>query len=122
MRMILPSAGDELDLHGLAAAYAYPQARWLRTNFVSSADGAAYIDGRSTGLSSPDDKRIFGILRGPPHAPEFAPRAYASIPLPHPRVAARLASVLKTIDKAIYATYAASPRECVRGPDDSRSG
>ncbi len=63
MRMILPSAGDELDLHGLAAVYAYPQERWLRTNFVSSADGAAYIDGRSGGLSSDGDMRIFGLLR-----------------------------------------------------------
>jgi riboflavin biosynthesis pyrimidine reductase len=61
--MILPSAGDELDLLGLAEAYAYPSARWLRTNFVSSADGAAYLDGRSGGLSSDGDKRIFGLLR-----------------------------------------------------------
>jgi riboflavin biosynthesis pyrimidine reductase len=61
--MILPSAGEELDLFQLAAAYAYPRERWLRANFVSSADGAAYIDGRSGGLSSPDDKRLFGLLR-----------------------------------------------------------
>src|SRR5690348_1577121 len=61
--MILPSTGDELDLHGLAEVYAYPQERWLRTNFVSSADGAAYIDGRSAGLSSDGDMRVFGILR-----------------------------------------------------------
>ncbi|MCW2891090.1 MAG: bifunctional deaminase-reductase domain protein, partial [Actinomycetia bacterium] len=26
-------------------------------------DGAAYVDGRSTGLSGPGDKRIFGVLR-----------------------------------------------------------
>lgn len=63
MRMILPSAGDELDLLGLAEAYAYPRERWLRANMVSSADGAAYVDGRSGGLSGPDDKRIFGVLR-----------------------------------------------------------
>lgn len=63
MRMIFPSAGDELDLFGLAEAYACPSERWLRTNFVSSADGAAYIDGRSAGLSSDGDKRIFGLLR-----------------------------------------------------------
>ena len=61
--MIFPSPGEELDLLGLAEVYAYPRERWLRANFVASADGAAYIDGRSTGLSSPDDKRIFGILR-----------------------------------------------------------
>jgi riboflavin biosynthesis pyrimidine reductase len=63
VRMIFPSAGDELDLPGLAGAYAYPRDRWLRVNFVSSADGAAYIDGRSGGLSSPDDMRVFGVLR-----------------------------------------------------------
>ena len=61
--MILPSAGGELDLLGLAEAYAYPRERWLRVNFVSSADGAAYIEGRSEGLSSPADKQVFGILR-----------------------------------------------------------
>lgn len=63
MRMIFPSAGDELDLFGLAEAYAYPRERWLRANFVSSADGAAYVDGRSGGLSSQDDMRLFGALR-----------------------------------------------------------
>ncbi len=63
MRMIFPSAGQELDLPALAEAYAYPRERWLRANFVSSADGAAYIDGRSGGLSSPGDMQVFGILR-----------------------------------------------------------
>ena len=63
MRMILPSPGDELDLLALADVYAYPRDRWLRANFVSSADGAAYVDGKSGGLSSPDDKRVFGVLR-----------------------------------------------------------
>ena len=48
---------------GLAEAYAYPRERWLRANFVTSADGAAYVDGRSGGLSSAGDKRVFGILR-----------------------------------------------------------
>jgi riboflavin biosynthesis pyrimidine reductase len=63
VRMIFPSAGDELDLLRLAELYACPRDSWLRANFVSSADGAAYVDGRSTGLSGPDDKRIFGVLR-----------------------------------------------------------
>ena len=63
MRMIFPSPGGELDLTGLAEAYAYPGDRWLRANFVASADGAAYVDGRSGGLSSAGDKRIFGLLR-----------------------------------------------------------
>lgn len=63
MRKIFPESGGELDLLGLAEAYAYPRARWLRANFVTSADGAAYVDGRSGGLSAEGDMRIFGILR-----------------------------------------------------------
>jgi riboflavin biosynthesis pyrimidine reductase len=63
VRMIFPSAGPELDDLGIAEAYAYPRETWLRANFVGSADGAAYLDGRSAGLSSPGDMRIFGILR-----------------------------------------------------------
>lgn len=63
MRKIFPESGGELDLLGLAEAYAYPRARWLRANFVASADGAAYLDGRSGGLSSGGDMQIFGILR-----------------------------------------------------------
>jgi riboflavin biosynthesis pyrimidine reductase len=61
--MIFPPAGDDLDLMALADAYAYPRERWLRANFVTSADGAAYIDGRSGGLSSDGDMRVFGLLR-----------------------------------------------------------
>ncbi|MBT8226320.1 MAG: pyrimidine reductase family protein [Dactylosporangium sp.] len=36
---------------------------WLRVNLVTSLDGAADFDGRSTALSGPTDKRIFGLLR-----------------------------------------------------------
>jgi riboflavin biosynthesis pyrimidine reductase len=53
----------DLDDRGLAAAYAYRSPAWLRANFVSSADGAAYVDGRSDGLSSDGDKRLFRLLR-----------------------------------------------------------
>jgi len=63
VRTIFPSPGDELDLLNLAKAYAYPRERWLRANFVSSADGAAYVDGRSGGLSSRGDMRVFAVLR-----------------------------------------------------------
>jgi riboflavin biosynthesis pyrimidine reductase len=63
MRTIFPSPGGELDLLGLAGAYAYPGERWLRVNFVSSADGAASVNGLSGGLSSAGDKKVFGILR-----------------------------------------------------------
>ena len=63
MRMILPEAGGELDDLELAEAYAYPRERWLRANMVMSADGAASVAGKSGGLSSPGDMRVFGILR-----------------------------------------------------------
>ncbi|MDX6230266.1 MAG: hypothetical protein QOI76_3656 [Frankiales bacterium] len=47
----------------LETAYAYPSDRWLRCNFVVSADGAASLDGSSEQLSGAPDKRVFGILR-----------------------------------------------------------
>ena len=48
----------------LARLYAYPEQAWLRANMVASADGAATLDGRSAGLSSPGDRRVFWVLRG----------------------------------------------------------
>ncbi|MEP6696720.1 MAG: pyrimidine reductase family protein [Pseudonocardiales bacterium] len=58
MRQLL-RAGGEVDLF---EAYSRP-GPGLRVNFVSSADGAATIDGRSEGLSSPADKLLFRALR-----------------------------------------------------------
>ncbi|MGW9205457.1 dihydrofolate reductase family protein [Embleya sp. NPDC055664] len=67
MRRLLPvpSTPDEPDVD-LVEAYAYPPDRtWLRANMVASLDGAAQApDGLSAGLSSPADKRVFGVLRG----------------------------------------------------------
>jgi 5-amino-6-(5-phosphoribosylamino)uracil reductase len=56
-----PLSDDEL-----AAAYAYPEPLdrpWLRVNFVASADGAASSGGRSGGLGSAPDHRVFHLLR-----------------------------------------------------------
>ena len=61
MRQLLPGSG--LDDHDLAALYAYPAGRWLRANMVSSADGAAYLDGATAGLSSEGDRHVFALLR-----------------------------------------------------------
>ncbi|MFG6191176.1 pyrimidine reductase family protein [Nonomuraea sp. JJY05] len=62
MRRIYPDIQDNPDI---AQAYAYPEGRpWLRLNMVASADGAAWLKGRSGGLSSSGDKRIFQTLRG----------------------------------------------------------
>jgi riboflavin biosynthesis pyrimidine reductase len=68
MVMVLPGAGDPsgLDDDALAAHYAYPAgpaAPCVRVNFVSSADGAVTVDGRSGGLGSDADRRVFGMLR-----------------------------------------------------------
>jgi len=55
-----------LDDTALAAHYAYPDgltAPYVRVNFVTSADGAASMEGRSGGLGSAADRRVFGILR-----------------------------------------------------------
>ena len=63
MRQLFPSregSGVRPDLAGL---YAYPDGQWLRANMVSSADGAASLDGASRGLSSDTDRQVFALLR-----------------------------------------------------------
>jgi riboflavin biosynthesis pyrimidine reductase len=75
MRRLIPPAGPaepEVGEAELAGLYAYPQDagpgrpgpdRWLRANFVESADGGATLAGRSNGLSGRADRQVFGILR-----------------------------------------------------------
>ena len=63
MRMLTADAAD-LDDDELARLYDCPREHWLRANMVASADGAAFLDGRSGGLSSAADRRLFGVLRG----------------------------------------------------------
>lgn len=59
MRRLLPT--DDVSLED---AYAHPEGL-VRGNMVSSLDGAVRdAEGRSGGLSSPADKRVFGVLRG----------------------------------------------------------
>ncbi|SER31799.1 Pyrimidine reductase, riboflavin biosynthesis [Lentzea xinjiangensis] len=48
----------------LESLYAYPEDRtWVTANFVSSVDGAVSVDGRSAGLGSEADKRIYTLGR-----------------------------------------------------------
>ncbi|MCZ2827026.1 MULTISPECIES: dihydrofolate reductase family protein [unclassified Modestobacter] len=47
----------------LADAYRLPAGRHLRVNFVASLDGAISVDGRSGGLGSDGDLRVFRTLR-----------------------------------------------------------
>jgi len=63
VRQLFPSAADSPDLPGL---YAYPDpgsGPWLRANMVSSADGAAALEGVTKALSSDTDRHVFALLR-----------------------------------------------------------
>jgi riboflavin biosynthesis pyrimidine reductase len=62
-----PDHLDSPDDDALAAAYAWPAQvatrPVLRANMVGSLDGAMSVDGRSAGLGSDGDQRIFAVLR-----------------------------------------------------------
>ena len=62
MRRLLPDPGP-VGEDGLVTAYRLPPGRSLRVNFVASLDGAITVGGRSAGLGTPGDKRIFDLLR-----------------------------------------------------------
>ena len=67
MRRLLPGAGgaetEVLDDAALVEAYRLPAGRSLRVDFVVSLDGSVTVEGRSGGLGSPGDKRVFRMLR-----------------------------------------------------------
>ena len=67
MRRLLPGAGgagtEDLDDAALVEAYRLPAGRSLRVDFVVSLDGSVTVEGRSGGLGSPGDKRVFRMLR-----------------------------------------------------------
>lgn len=48
----------------------YPRGRtdrpWVMANFISTADGAATVDGGSTAINDDDDKEMFAAIRGVP--------------------------------------------------------
>jgi riboflavin biosynthesis pyrimidine reductase len=65
VRPLLPADLD-VDDEQLAERYAYPEglgAPFVRVSFVASADGAMSVDGRSGGLGSPTDRRVFLLQR-----------------------------------------------------------
>lgn len=67
MKALFPNIVDDLDDVAVAEVYQWPQATdtgWLRMNFAATIDGAVTDgSGLSDGVSSPDDKRVFAILR-----------------------------------------------------------
>jgi riboflavin-specific deaminase-like protein len=56
-------ADDELADDGLADAYRAPAGRFVRVNFIAALDGAISVEGRSGGLGTPGDRRVFQVLR-----------------------------------------------------------
>ncbi|GAB3346732.1 dihydrofolate reductase family protein [Modestobacter lapidis] len=62
MQRLLPSPGP-VDERGLAEAYRLPGGRHVRVNFVAALDGAISVAGRSGGLGSDGDRRVFRVLR-----------------------------------------------------------
>lgn len=67
MQRCFPDTLDAPDDDALAAAYAWPaqvtDGPVVRANMVTSLDGAMSVDGRSAGLGSDGDQRIFAVLR-----------------------------------------------------------
>ncbi len=63
MRRLLPDPSPDLDDGALVEAYRLPAGRSLRVDFVASLDGAVTVEGRSAGLGSPGDERVFRTLR-----------------------------------------------------------
>jgi riboflavin biosynthesis pyrimidine reductase len=63
VRRLLPEPGDIPDDLALAEAYRLPPGRALRMDFIASLDGAIAVGGRSEGLQSPGDQRVFRTLR-----------------------------------------------------------
>ncbi|MEJ7770401.1 MAG: pyrimidine reductase family protein [Geodermatophilaceae bacterium] len=63
MRRLFPPAEGALDDESLERAYAGEPADFVRINFVSSADGAATLDGHAGGLGSSVDQQVLRLLR-----------------------------------------------------------
>jgi riboflavin biosynthesis pyrimidine reductase len=64
MRSLVP--GSVVDDRALEELYDYPPqltSPYVQVNFVAAADGAATVSGRSAGLSSPADKKVFALGR-----------------------------------------------------------
>jgi riboflavin biosynthesis pyrimidine reductase len=61
IREIWPGTRDLADAD-LEELYSYPaDPKWLAVNFVSSADGAVTVDGRSATLSTPADRVVYRL-------------------------------------------------------------
>jgi riboflavin biosynthesis pyrimidine reductase len=62
MRALLPAPVEDIDVHAFYAEH-WVDRGGLRVNFIASADGAAQANGRSRGLQTEGDNRVFAALR-----------------------------------------------------------
>ncbi|HEY8301806.1 MAG TPA: dihydrofolate reductase family protein [Jatrophihabitans sp.] len=62
MRALLPIPADSVDVHERYAAH-WLDTGGIRANMVCGVDGAAAADGRSAGLQTPGDNRVFHAQR-----------------------------------------------------------
>lgn len=62
MRVLFPAPADDVDVHEFLAAD-WLDRGGLRAVFVSSADGAAWVKGRSAGLQTAGDNKVFSATR-----------------------------------------------------------
>lgn len=62
MRALLPEPADDVDIREFYAR-GWLDRGGIRMNFVASVDGAATAEGRSKGLQTPGDNRVFTALR-----------------------------------------------------------
>ena len=111
----------------LDEAYAWPEQRCLRVNFVSSLDGAATLEGRTAALGSPADRAVFAHLRATCDvivvgAGTAVAERYRPAPVPVAVVSARL-SPSPTDRLFIPAAGAARPLvlTCAAAPADRRA-
>ena len=63
MRQLLPSGPDVDTPAEIEAVYLPPPGRHVRTNFVTTLDGAVELDGRSGSLGGPADRAAFMAMR-----------------------------------------------------------
>lgn len=63
MHRVWPLPATALDDAGLEELYTYPadRDRWVAVNVVSALDGGIEVEGRSAGLSTPADRRVFAL-------------------------------------------------------------
>lgn len=95
MRALLPSPVHDVDVHA-HYAQGWLDGGGLRADFVSSLDGAATADGRSAGLQTAGDNRVFEALRDLADvvlagAGTVRDEGYGAVRLPERRLAVRRA-------------------------------